>query len=89
MVEAAQGLPLLQETHHHGHEEPGAKPAASHHEEEASPEPHQGGNPHIWLDPVLAQDICRKIAAAFIQADPATAPNMRPISRVIWPPWMN
>ena len=31
---------------------------------------HQAGNPHIWLDPVLAQDICRKIAAAFIQADP-------------------
>ena len=30
----------------------------------------QAGNPHIWLDPVLAQDICRKIAAAFIQADP-------------------
>ena len=31
---------------------------------------HQAGNPHIWLDPVLAQEICRKIAAAFIQADP-------------------
>jgi len=29
------------------------------------------GNPHIWLDPVLAQEICRKIAAAFIQADPS------------------
>ena len=71
VVEAAQGLQLLQETHHHGHEEPGTKPAASHHEEAASPEPHQGGNPHIWLDPVLVQDICRKIAGAFIQADPA------------------
>ena len=70
VVEAAQGLQLLQETHHHDHEEPGTRPAASHHEEEASPEPHQGGNPHIWLDPVLVQDICRKIAAAFIQADP-------------------
>ena len=69
VVEAAQGLQLLQETHHHGHEEPGPKPAASHHEEEASPD-HQGGNPHIWLDPVLAQDICRKIAAALIQVDP-------------------
>ncbi len=31
---------------------------------------HLAGNPHIWLDPVLAQEICRKIAAAFIQADP-------------------
>jgi zinc transport system substrate-binding protein len=32
---------------------------------------HLTGNPHIWLDPVLAQGICRKIAAAYIQADPA------------------
>ena len=70
VVEAAQGLQLLRETHHHGHEKPGTKPAASHHEKEASPEHHQGGNPHIWLDPVLVQDICRKIAGALIQADP-------------------
>jgi len=70
VVEAAQGLQLLRETRHHGHEEPGTKPAASHHEKEVSPEHHQGGNPHIWLDPVLAQDICRKIAGALIQADP-------------------
>jgi zinc transport system substrate-binding protein len=70
VVEAAQGLQLLQETHHHGHAEPGPKPAASHHEAEASPERHQSGNPHIWLDPVLVQDICRKIAGALIQADP-------------------
>lgn len=70
VVEAAQGLQLLRDTHHHGHEEPVAKPAAPHHEEEASSEPHEGGNPHIWLDPVLVQGICRKIAAAMIQADP-------------------
>ena len=70
VVEAAQGLQLLRETRHHGHEEPGTKPAASHHEKEVSPEHHQGGNPHIWLDPVLVQDICRKIAEALIQADP-------------------
>ena len=30
----------------------------------------QQGNPHVWLDPVLAQDICRRIAQAFIQVDP-------------------
>jgi zinc transport system substrate-binding protein len=34
-------------------------------------EAHLTGNPHIWLDPVLAQGICRKIAAAYIQADSA------------------
>jgi len=70
VVEAAQGLQLLRETRHHGHEEPSTKPAASHHENEVSPEHQQGGNPHIWLDPVLVQDICRKIANALIQADP-------------------
>jgi zinc transport system substrate-binding protein len=68
VVEAAQGLQLLQETQHHGHEEP--EHAASHHEKEAPPEKRLGGNPHIWLDPVLVQDICRKIAGALIQADP-------------------
>jgi zinc transport system substrate-binding protein len=63
VVEAARGLPLTRETGEH------------HHHENASKEGHEGhrhraGNPHIWLDPVLAQDICRKIAGAFIQADP-------------------
>jgi zinc transport system substrate-binding protein len=31
---------------------------------------HAAGNPHVWLDPMLAQDICRRIAAAFIGKDP-------------------
>ncbi|HZE21616.1 MAG TPA: zinc ABC transporter substrate-binding protein, partial [Desulfobaccales bacterium] len=57
-VEAARGVPLLNmaEPQHHLKEAAEGQPA---------------GNPHIWLDPVLAQQICRKIAAAFIQADPA------------------
>jgi zinc transport system substrate-binding protein len=72
VVEAAQGVPLLKDTHQHHHEEaekPG--PGGRHHEAEESAGLHHGGNPHIWLDPVLAQDICRKIASAFIQADPS------------------
>ena len=71
VVEAAQGVPLLQDTHQHHHEE-AEKPGHTgrHHEEKESADLLHGGNPHIWLDPVLAQDICRKIAAAFIQADP-------------------
>jgi zinc transport system substrate-binding protein len=61
VVEAAQGIPLLgMAPHRH---EPGQGGAGDHHG-------HLAGNPHIWLDPVLAQEICRKIAAAFIQADP-------------------
>ena len=71
VVEAAQGVPLLKDTHPHHHEK-AEKPGHSgrHHEGEESADLQPGGNPHIWLDPVLAQDICRKIAAAFIQADP-------------------
>ena len=71
VVEAAQGIHLLNGAHHHDHEgagEPGH--AGRNHQEEGAAGPHQSGNPHIWLDPVLAQEICRKIAAAFIQADP-------------------
>jgi zinc transport system substrate-binding protein len=60
VVEAAKGITLLGMTPHH--HEPG--PAAGDHLS------HGRGNPHIWLDPVLAQEICRRIAAAFIQADP-------------------
>ncbi|MBW1917228.1 MAG: zinc ABC transporter substrate-binding protein [Deltaproteobacteria bacterium] len=32
--------------------------------------PHEQGNPHVWLDPVLAQRICQDIAQAFIRVDP-------------------
>jgi len=72
VVEAVQGVPLLGLADHQpGH---GAGEARDH----ASQPPdktgshagHLGGNPHIWLDPVLAQGICRKIAGALIQADP-------------------
>jgi len=64
-VEAVHGIPLITEAH--------PQPAAK--EEKEAPSmvaqhSHQPGNPHVWLDPVLAQDICRRIAQAFIQADP-------------------
>jgi zinc transport system substrate-binding protein len=64
-VEAVQGLPLITEA--------ASGPA----DREENKEPagiathsHQEGNPHVWLDPVLAQNICRRITQAFIQADP-------------------
>jgi zinc transport system substrate-binding protein len=71
VVEAARGIPLLMTGQHHGPGE-GDTPdqAGRHPDQEKSHGHHLSGNPHIWLDPVLAQDICRKIAAAFIQADP-------------------
>ena len=65
VVEAVQGIPLITavapqpaaEKDQAGHSHP------AHHV-------YQQGNPHVWLDPVLAQDICRRIAQAFIQIDP-------------------
>jgi zinc transport system substrate-binding protein len=72
VVEAAKGIPLLGlGAHHH---EPGDTEAGGHDhhhlDKEAAHDRHPAGNPHIWLDPVLAQQICRKIAGALIQADP-------------------
>jgi zinc transport system substrate-binding protein len=73
VVEAARGIPLLgMAPHHH---EPGKAGSGDHNDHHpgkaAAPDSRLAGNPHIWLDPVLAQEICRKIAAAFIQADPS------------------
>jgi zinc transport system substrate-binding protein len=63
VVEATRGIPLIREVeaHHRG---------AAPHEEGHAEHRNEAGNPHIWLDPVLAQEICRRIGAAFIQADP-------------------
>jgi ABC-type Zn uptake system ZnuABC Zn-binding protein ZnuA len=33
-------------------------------------EENEHGNPHVWLDPVLAKDVVNKIARALIKADP-------------------
>jgi zinc transport system substrate-binding protein len=72
VVEAVQGVPLLGLTDHQSG--PGAGEALDHIPQHpgktGSHAGHLGGNPHIWLDPVLAQGICRKIARALIQADP-------------------
>ncbi len=78
-VEAVAGLPLIEEVAHHGHDhrdhdQAGPKRGKGP-DQEARPgaegHAHDRGNPHVWLDPVLAKDICRRIAQAFIQADPA------------------
>jgi len=67
VVEAVAGISLIQDVDEHEHEAHGAKEPgeAGHHHH------HEAGNPHIWLDPVLARDICRRIAQALIKVDPA------------------
>lgn len=78
VVEAVAGLKLIQDVaplevkppqgkessrHHPGHHQGEEDQAHKHHH-------HPGGNPHVWLDPVLAKDICRRISQAFIRIDP-------------------
>lgn len=65
VVQAIQGISLINEVN--------PRPATDEERTEHSTPSHhlhQQGNPHVWLDPVLAQDICRRIAQAFIQVDP-------------------
>jgi zinc transport system substrate-binding protein len=70
VVKAAEGIPLLDMAEHHHPDE-----ATEEHGQAETHTAHLAGNPHVWLDPVLAQGICRKIAAAFIQADPEHKPQ--------------
>ena len=67
VVEAVAGIPLLKDVNEHEH----GQGAAEEHEEGEPHHHHDAGNPHVWLDPVLAQDICRRIALALMQVDPA------------------
>jgi zinc transport system substrate-binding protein len=72
VVEASAGVALIYDLAHAEEEEEfslevGKKKSAP----EAHRHVHVEGNPHIWLDPVLVQDLCRKIAQALSQADPA------------------
>jgi zinc transport system substrate-binding protein len=62
VVEAVHGIALL-EDETEGHALEGRSAGGEVHG-------HEGGNPHVWLHPVLAQGICRRIADAFIQVDP-------------------
>lgn len=64
VVQATAGIPLLADVGHHDHD---------HHAGQGRSSPghgHHQGNPHVWLDPVIAQDLCRRLAAALMAADP-------------------
>jgi|WetSurMetagenome_2_1015567.scaffolds.fasta_scaffold69464_2 zinc transport system substrate-binding protein len=71
VVEAVNGIHLINDADEHEPEKPGAKGPgeAEHHHH------HEAGNPHVWLDPVIAEDICRRLAQALIKVDPAQQPT--------------
>ncbi len=72
VVEAVRDIPLIRKVD-------------DDHHREAKPEKHGGkddhhhaeGNPHVWLDPLLAQEICRQITAALIRVDPERRPEYK------------
>ncbi len=68
VVEATQGIELITEIPDHA--EAAVPPAQPQVQEAGHAHAHGSGNPHIWLDPILVQDICRRIAAAFVNLDP-------------------
>lgn len=70
MVKASEGIEPLKGAKDHGHdEEKHDEPAA----EEAIHEPDEMPDPHVWLDPLLALQQAKNIAAAFSILDPANA----------------
>ncbi|MEW6386450.1 MAG: metal ABC transporter substrate-binding protein [Thermodesulfobacteriota bacterium] len=79
VVEAVHGIKLLAEVdspepehqaEHGRRAEGGHKPGESKDTSAGEEHRHDQGNPHVWLDPVLAQGICRQIAQALITLDP-------------------
>lgn len=58
-VEATRGLPLVEWSSEHGHSED-----HGHHGHQ------ERVDPHVWLDPVLAQRMVENVTAGLVQADP-------------------
>ncbi|AEB08039.1 ABC-type metal ion transporter, periplasmic subunit [Desulfobacca acetoxidans DSM 11109] len=83
LVEAAQGIELIQEVpkqlaglevgetgHHQSGDYGKAKQGVRESNSQRTSHAAEVGNPHIWLDPILVQDTCRRIAAILAQVDP-------------------
>ncbi|MEN9520807.1 MAG: hypothetical protein RLZZ381_3395 [Cyanobacteriota bacterium] len=66
-IDASEGITVIkEEEHEHEHEE-----------EEEHGHHHEGGNPHVWLDPVLAQQQVATIRDRLIAINPDNADNYR------------
>jgi zinc/manganese transport system substrate-binding protein len=65
-IDASEGIEVIKEEHDE-HE----------HEEEEHGHHHEEGNPHVWLDPVLAQQQVANIRDRLIEIDPSNADSYR------------
>jgi len=74
VVTAVAGLELIKELPGQvlgGPAEPKGQAGERRREDHEHGHHHGEVNPHVWLDPILAQDICRRITAALMAADPS------------------
>ena len=74
-IDASEGIEVIEEEEQghdeHGHDE-------HKHEEEKHGHHHHGGkDPHVWLDPVLAQQQVANIRDKLIESDPSNADSYR------------
>ena len=68
-IDSSKGIEVIEEEHEHEHEHEGEEHGHGHHHEE--------GNPHVWLDPVMAQQQVATIRDGLIAIDPNNADNYR------------
>lgn len=74
MIEASRGISLIthqEEKHKEKHEEEQQKYDENTASPEADEHHHGQTDPHTWLSPICAQQLCQNILQALIQVDPA------------------
>ena len=87
-IDASAGIEVMEEEHkeeehghdEHGHDEHGHDEHGHDehkHEEGKHGHHHPEGNPHVWLDPVLAQQQVANIRDRLIEIDPSNADSYR------------
>ncbi len=78
-INASEGIKVIEEEHEkHEHEEEEQGHHDEHeHEEEEHGHHHEEGDPHVWLDPVLAQQQVGNIRDALIEIYPSNADSYR------------
>ena len=69
-IDSGKGIEVIEEEHEEQEEEHG-------HEEEEHGHHHEEGNPHVWLDPVLAQQQVGTIRDGLIAINPSNADSYR------------
>ncbi len=77
-IDSSEGIEPIddEEGHLHNHEGHHHDEAGHHHDEKKGHH-HEEGNPHVWLDPILAQQQVANIRDGLIETDPGNALTYR------------